>query len=572
MIEVIQLSKYTNPEILETKYKDYVKYGKDNDYFKYLINRYLNSPTNNAIINGMSRLIYGKGLDATDSVLNIEDWEKTKKLIKKADLRKFIIDRKILGMACFQVSYSKGEVVKISHFPMETLRSEKADKDGNIKNYYYHHDWENIKANEKPEPIPAFGFGNKKNNEVYVLKPYATGSFYYSPVDYVGALPYAVLEEEIADYLINDTINGFSGSKVVNFNNGIPDEEKRIAIKNEIINKLTGARGEKIIVAFGQNKETETTVTNFPLDNAPEHYQYLSDECRNKLIIGHRVTSPILIGVRETGGGLGNNADEIKNANLLFDNTVINSYQEEIIDALKEILAINNIHLDLYFKTSEPLQFIDTTGMDANTKQKETGVKMSKTVAEILIEKGETISEDEWEFMGEEDVHYDEEDSLLSKVLKFVKTGTARPNAKSEQDEIIDGYRYITRYRYAGNSNPERDFCKKMMQADKVYRKEDIIAMGEVDVNAGFGEHGADTYSIWLYKGGPRCQHKWVRQNFKSKIKVDVHSPNAPTISTNKAEAEGHRLRNPKETPMIPNDLPHKGFSPNNPNIPLDAR
>ncbi len=177
------------------------------------------------------------------------------------------------------------------------------------------------------------------------------------PVDYVGALPYAVLEEEIADYLINDTLNGFSGTKVINFNNGVPDEEKRKQVKNDVLKKLTGARGEKVIVAFNSNKESETTVTDLPLNDAPAHYQYLSEECRSKLIVGHRVTSPMLIGVRETGGGLGNNADEIKTASLLFDNITINSMQEEITDAMDTILAVNDISLNLYFKTLQPLVF-----------------------------------------------------------------------------------------------------------------------------------------------------------------------------------------------------------------------
>jgi hypothetical protein len=99
-----------------------------------------------------------------------------------------------------------------------------------------------------------------------------------------------------------------------------------------------------------------------------------------------------------------------------------------------------------------------------------------------------------------------EDKSLLSKVWKFVSTGTAKPNIKSpEQDKVIDGVNFITRYVYSGNSTGEREFCNKMLNADKVYRKEDIVAMENLAVNAGFGKGGAANYSIWLYKGGPRC-------------------------------------------------------------------
>ena len=121
-----------------------------------------------------------------------------------------------------------------------------------------------------------------------------SGFHYYTPIDYSGALPYALLEEEIADYLINDVKNGFSGTKVINFNNGIPSDEKRDEIKRDVLNKLTGSKGEKVIVAFNSNAESKTTVDDIPLNDAPAHYEYLSKECFEKLIVGHRVTSPML--------------------------------------------------------------------------------------------------------------------------------------------------------------------------------------------------------------------------------------------------------------------------------------
>ena len=152
----------------------------------------------------------------------------------------------------------------------------------------------------------------------------------------------------------------------------------------------------------------------------------------------------------------------------------------------------------------------------------------------------------------------------MSKIYNFVSTGTARPNAKSEQDKEIEDVKYKVRYQYTGNPNPQRDFCKKMMSAKKIYRKEDIIAMGDKVVNKGWGPNGADKYSIWLYKGGGNCHHKWERRTYKSKTKIDVKSPLAPTVSTNKAEKEGYRVRNPKEVAMKPKDMPYNGFLPTN--------
>ena len=373
------LSAYTTPEIIENVSGEFVEYGDDNQYFQFLIDRYAGSTTNNAILTGITRNIFGKGLNATDSSTNVEQYAQMLDILQPRCLKKFIGDRMILGMGALQITKKAGKVIKISHFPMETLRAEKADEKGNIKAYYYHPNWAEYKMSDNPQRINAFGFGKKSGNEIYVLKPYSTGCYYYSPVDYSGALPYALLEEEISNYLINDTLNGFSGTKVINFNNGEPDVEKQREIVSQTLNKLTGTLGQKVLVSFNNSKEQGVEIQDLSLNNAPEHYQYLADECFRKLIIGHRITSPMLLGVRDGNSGFGSNADEIKNATLLFDNYVIKGYQEEILECLEEILVINGISLDLYFETLSPIEFTDVekiedVGGDEEV-EKETGIE-----------------------------------------------------------------------------------------------------------------------------------------------------------------------------------------------------
>jgi len=580
---VLNLSAYTSPQINESKKGEYVEYGADNNYFQFLIDRYLYSTTNNAIITGCSNMIYGKGISALDANKKPDEYAKMISIIKPNALKKVALERKLLGMAAMQVVYEKGEVKFIEHFPMHTLRAEKCNDKGEIEAWYYHPDWANKKPSDELKRIPAFGFGNKKEVELYIIRPYISGYHYYTPIDYSGALPYAKLEEEISDYLINDVMNGFSGTKVVNFNNNIPPEEKREEISADVKRKLTGAKGQKVIVSFNSSKENATEVTDIPLNDAPQHYEYLAKECFEKLVVGHRVTSPMLLGVRDSGGGFSNNADEIKTATLLYDNLVIKPYQIEIIEALDTILAVNNIKLKLYFKTIQPLEFTDLENAQTSEQvAEETGTQLSAhtcpSLADALIDKGEVLS-DEWHLIDENEVDYDSENeldleietlnsknkkelSLLSKIINLVSTGTARPRTKSEQDENIDGVQFITRYVYSGDTKGERDFCNKMLSADKVYRKEDILAMDDVAVNAGFGKGGADTYSIWLYKGGARCSHKWLRRTYASfDTKIDPTNPNAKPLSIAKAEKYGYRLRNPKEVAMKPKDMPYKGYT-----------
>ena len=590
-VHILSLSAYNSPTITESKNKEFVEYGVDNNYFQYLIDRFLYSNTNHAIITGVANMIYGKGIDATDSNRKPNEYAQMMSIIKKDCLRKVALERKLLGMAAMQVIYLNGKVKSVEHFPMHTLRAEKCNDKGEIEAWFYHHDWSNYRKGDVLKRIPAFKFGNGKEVELYVIKPYVSGYHYYTPIDYSGALPYATLEQEISDYLINDVMNGFSGTKVINFNNNIPPEEKRQEVANEVKRKLTGSKGDKVIVSFNASAENKTTVDDIPLNEAPAHYQYLSTECFEKLIVGHRVTSPMLLGIRDTGGGLGNNADEIETATRLFDNIVIRPYQLEIIEALDEILSVNGIALNLYFKTIQPLDFIDVNTLNAETNEEETGVKMAShevccssdntlddEVANDLIDLGETPNE-KWLLIDESEVDYDSDDaenellnketkqSLLSKVYNFVSTGSARPNAKSEQDENIDGIRFITRYVYAGETTAKsRLFCQKMSSANKIYRKEDIIRMSEQAVNKGWGPRGADTYSIWLYKGGGACHHRWNKQVYASfeGVNIDVNSPKARIIAGAKAAEYGYTVKNEELVSKRPIDMPNKGFLPKN--------
>ena len=374
---VTNLAAYTAPVVVELKNKDYIQYGEDNNYFNYIIDVNNNSTTNRAICIGVSNMIYGKGLAAHDGDKRPEQYAQMMSLFKKQDLRRFISDYKILGMAAFQLVYKDGKVKQVHHFPMETLRAEKCNEDGDIEGWYYSNHWGTMKPNEKPDRIAAFGFGKGNEVEMYVLKPYEAGKYYYSSPDWSSSMPYAVLEDEISDYLINDCINGFSGTKVVNFNNGVPDPEKMQSIKAEVLSKLTGSRGEKVIVAFNSNAESKTTVDDIPLNDAPAHYSYLADECFKKLIVGHRVTSPMLLGIREGNDGMGNNAEEIKTATQLFDSIVIQNFQDQVVECIDVILSVNDIALDLYFKTLKPIEFSDVDVVETKEViEEETGYEL----------------------------------------------------------------------------------------------------------------------------------------------------------------------------------------------------
>lgn len=375
-IHVVSLSSYTAPQVMESTRYEWVEYGDDNLYFNYLIDRYNGSPTNNAAVNGISEMIYGRGLDATDSDSKPTEYNEMKSLFSKSCMKRICYDYKMMGQAALQVVYSKdrSKIVKVAHMPIETLRAEKA-RDGEVQAYYYSPDWSEVKKNDKPKRISAFGM-SKDAIEILYIRPYRAGFYYYSPVDYQGGLQYAELEEEIANYHISNIQNGLQPSMLINFNNGTPDKEQRDAIERAIYEKFSGSSNAgKFILAFNDSKELAATVDPVMLNDAHQQYQFLSDESMKKVMVSHRIVSPMLVGIKDNTG-LGNNAEELQTASLLMDNTVIRPMQETILDGLEMILSYNNIELDIYFKTLQPLEFTDLTNAPTDSEiEKETGVK-----------------------------------------------------------------------------------------------------------------------------------------------------------------------------------------------------
>ena len=152
-------------------------------------------------------------------------------------------------------------------------------------------------------------------------------------------------------------MNGLAPSMLINFNNGIPTEEERQAIEYRIKEKFSGtSNAGKFILAFNDNGTQAATMEPVQLSDAHNQYQFLSDESMRKIMVSHRIVSPMLLGIKDSTG-LGNNADELKTASALMDNTVIRPFQNLLIDAFNNILAFNDISLDLYFKTLQPLEF-----------------------------------------------------------------------------------------------------------------------------------------------------------------------------------------------------------------------
>ena len=577
-VNFLQLSTYTTPEVKEVSNQEFVSYGADNNYFQFLIDRFLGSATNNAIINGMSQMIVGHYLDATDSNRKPDQYASMKSLLSEEMQQKLASDLKLMGQCAMQIIYSedRSKIATVEHLPIETLRAEKIldDGDGEIKAYYYYYDWSEYQNGDHLERIPVFGT-SESEIEVLYIKPYRAGFKYYSPVDYQGGIQYCELEEEIANYHLNNIMNGLAPSMLLNFNNGTPTEEERNIIEQKIAAKYTGtSNAGRFILAFNDDKDSAATMEAVQLSDA---------------------TSPILFGIKDMTG-FGNNAEEIVTASTLMDNTVIAPFQQMLLNAFDDILAYNEIVLNLYFKTLQPLEFNDLANATNKEQiEEETGQKFSlkkidgkeayETIEEAenkaneigcmgyheheedgktyympcqdhtdlkapcwkgyeqigtkikdgkevpncvplslsdeltagLLKELKNLGEDE-EMEGYELIDSrpaNQYDKILNESLNFAtelaSVPTSTPNKKSSQDTSI----IKVRYRYYGSNNPEREFCRKMWATRKVYRMEDLDK--ESSDNSELAPKGSSTYNLWLYKGGVNCQHYWERRTYLRK-------------------------------------------------------
>jgi hypothetical protein len=632
-LQIINLSNYIRPEIREVAGKKWVLNGDKNSFYQTIIDAYNGSPTNSAIIDSYSQFIYGKGLTSDDKAKKPSEWAAIMSLVSKKDLRKICKDFEMFGEASIEVKYINNKIQRCFHIAKQRIAPEVANEEGDITGYYYSYDFSNVNK-YKPERFDAFGFGEGSNerSEIYIFRDYQVGQFYYSNPSYVSGISWAKMEEEISNYSINHIQKGLSFGHIINMNCGIQESAETIQENTrQIRNHLTGSQNAgAFFLNWNDNKESEITISALEVSDAHQQYAYLSAEARQQLCTSHKLTSPMLVGIKEANG-FSSNAEEIKVGFAELMINVIRPKQEIILDGLMEVFAVNGITLDLQFESLRAEEVLaeivtDSTGAEVATVTNDAAVSYNgaqissaidifakvregiltteqaivflvqflnipAAVAQSLFSNqsapltqlssqdftdlGEDIDLNEWELISSEAVDYDKEDELdaeierlnnvstqLMKVgLASVSTGVARPNAKSYQDGAL----FKSRYRYSGNPNPERQFCKKMINANKLYRKEDIEMMSQKNVNPGFGmrPNPDQPYDIFLWKGGGllsddfpfgTCRHFWVRETYRKR--ADVNNPNAEIITPAVARKEGEILptNNPKAY-IAPHDM-----------------
>ena len=585
-LHVLNLSSYEAPEVFEDGREDWVTFGEDDSFFNFLLDRYKGSTTNSAIINNTAKLIYGRGLSSTDANRKPNDYASMKALLSKKCVRNLVLDLKMMGNCAMQVIYAKGsrKVAEVHHMPVQLLRPEKCNEKGEIEAYYFSNDWTDTKK-FPPQRIPAFGKSKSANIEIYYVKPYSVNMKYFNIPDYYASTPYARLEEDISAYLINEVGSNFASRAIINLNNGVPTPEIQQEIKHKMLQNLTGVNGQKVIVSFNNNAESATTVENLSASDMPDLYNTLSQECVAKILVGHNITSPLMFGIANNKNGFSSNADELQNSFVLYNNLYVLPMQEILTDAFEEILAVNDIALDLFFRTLKPLEFTDKEdrGQEKETEEEETKLSAQDSEDDSVLSalEGETIEEDFEEIDSREysedntdleqwveELEGKKEKSLLEKLSDIIKS---RPSNESNLDKSLYKVRYRYDEKYSKDSS--RKFCRQMMARTKngvVYRLEDIDkASRTLDFKgAELPMHKGQKFDLFRLKGGVNCSHYWSEVLYKRKKNADGTYKEDKALSSNEEVKSIPKSYKPtprgrQRAEKVESDRADKGHHPN---------
>ena len=680
----ISLETQTAPIVQEVRGKDYIEYGTDdwrNLYPQFLIDLYYNSSTHAAVVNSTAEQIAGEDIVVESDDNNLDRYVKLKKFFRHANgketlhqvIKKLSFDFKLQGAYAIHIIWNRDrtEIAEIYHVPVERVRAGRPNEMGVVDTYFISADWGNVRTH-KPYPIAAFNTNDRTaTSQLLYTGSYSPNMDIYHTPDYLAGCNWALVDQKVAEFHLNNIENGFSGSYFISFANGVPTQEERFQIEQSLTDKFTGAKNSgKFVLTFSDDKTRTPEITPISVSDADKQYLALQELLVQNILTAHRVTSKTLMGI-DSANGFSSNTDELINASNFFQNTVVRPFQLNLLSTLQTIFSVNDMDLPVEFIQLKPItvqfdsktirevmtqdEIRDSLGLPAlenNEEVVDEKIGLSKVGSMITdgkelplyetIEEAEAEAErigckgyhehtqdgntyympcenhdtikdlelshkqefeaflssmedipEDWELVEEEVVDGEHQDFDFEKTLneyaneklELASTGTARPNARSTQDGVNKSYSdyYKVRYVYTkdnflvNETGQNRDFCVKMMDAKKIYRKEDILQMGNMVVNdyyysenqkrnIGWGANGDLTYSIWLYKGGGNCEHFWLRQIYKTSLRnAKSKIKDSQLIGYTKAKSEGFTAeKNDNLVARPPKRMRNNGFLPSN--------
>ena len=330
--QIIENKSKTIPILKETKIvgKKWVSYGEKNDFPDYLFDLYLRSSVLQSIIEGIIDYTVGAGVAHTiiPSTKVNTDGETLKDIMKK-----ILVDYLVFGGFALNILRDSND--NVSEIYWVDIRNFRLSEDGTI-GYYA----DNINAwGAKPIEIPIFNPKQKQKSSIFYFKGHISRGLYPIP-RWSGAITAVETSTEISKYHLSSIINNFSPSALISFNNGVPDKETQMAIEKKINNKFVGSDNvNRFILSFSDSGENATTIQKLDSDSADQKFSTLKDSIFEEIFISFRAT-PELFGMKKDGSGF--NKTEYLESFSLFNKTIIQPIQEDLVDCFDKIYGYEN--------------------------------------------------------------------------------------------------------------------------------------------------------------------------------------------------------------------------------------
>jgi hypothetical protein len=624
----IKLSNYEHKEVeISSRIQDgaqWVRFGDNDKYLADLLELYKKSKTHRRCIDSVVYYGYGENgiIVCNQSEMPYQASAFEALFPAKEQYKAFKQYRIFRNFALELITNATGsKIAEINTIPFWKVRpgSIRFGETGKIQQWYYSPEFSRLESEgsninyKTPLEIPAFSgdeLSLAPGRYLYVYSPELIGNDYIASPVYESAIADIQTEYEVSVFHLYNVKTGFSGTTVVQFNDGEPESDEAAAdLEKRFLAKLTGARGQRIVFLYNNNPETKATIDNVALSDADKLFTAVDERTTQSILTAHGVTSKQLLGI-DQATGFSNNAEEMMQAYELMVTTEIRAFQNEFLEGLQPILKFQGWPLQLEMKHFDlrnaitsaapaPTETEATTELSANEHFKNLTGRQYQNLQRIIREYNkDKLTREQALFMigsafgidndtaasllGEhielqaatdldaflalgEDESSDYELIHSEKVdakIELARVPSSSWAKESEQDTDL----FRVRYKYKGQIQSDtREFCSKMLSADKVYRFEDIQAASEQRVNPGWGPRGADTYDIWLYKGGGNCHHFWERRIYLKKDNKQITVSAAQKMINELSPSERAAARFTVNSPLVaklPIDQPNRGFLP----------
>jgi hypothetical protein len=338
------------PVMLENRSGKYITYGFANEYPYYLLDNYRRSSKHNAIVNGKVNYIMGGGWQAGDD-LTVEQQARFIKFFdgmsSTEDLNditeKLVLDLEIFNGFAVAVTWSKlGTIAKMEHVPFEKIRVDKEEKMFQVADWYNDDMMQLFPKIGDIEKIPAFDPENRLGKQLFYYRVYAAGVKHYPLPEYIGGNAWIEADVQVANFHNNNLRNNFWGGYLINFNNGIPTPEEQGDIERQIKRKFSGTdNAGRFVVTFNDEAANAPTLEPLTPSDMDKQFEVLNKSIQQEIFIAHRVTNPMLFGVK-TEGQLGGR-NELVEAYELFKATYVNDRVRKVERMINYLGSFNGV-------------------------------------------------------------------------------------------------------------------------------------------------------------------------------------------------------------------------------------